>query len=71
MNDLEAERTRDLFLQFFDLVGVELHHITRIHINDMVMMRTAGLLEARRPARKGMAMDRAAFLKKFHGAINR
>ena len=70
MHDLVTKRTGNLFLQLFDLVRAEFHHIAGIHIDDVIVMRTACLLKARRPAIEGVTVNGAAFFEKLHRAIN-
>lgn len=70
MHNLVTERSGDLFLQFFDLVGAEFHHIAGIHIDDVIMMRATRLFETRRPSGEGVPVDGTALFEKLHRAIN-
>src|SRR5690606_18429881 len=70
MDDLVAEFVRDLVLQALDAVGAELDHVAGVEVDQMVVMAAGGMLEARRPALEGMAMDRPHRLQELHRAVD-
>ncbi len=70
-DNLEAVLPRDLLLKPLDLIGPELDHLTRFHIDEMIMVFRVGALEASRSASKNVPLEDAFFLEKAKCPVDR
>jgi hypothetical protein len=71
MDDVITKLAGYFLLQLLDAVGAELDDVAGIHVDQMIVVIPAGLLESRRPTFEGMAVDSAHFLQKFHRPVDR
>ena len=62
VHDVVAELAGDLVLQLLDAVRLELDDVAGLDVDEMVVMLAAGVLETRRAALEGVAVDRAKSL---------
>ena len=70
MHDVVSERTGDLVLQFLDTLRMELDHVARIEVDQVVVM-AGRLFEAGATALESVALDRAHALEQLHRAVDR
>ena len=63
IDELVAELFGDLTLQLFDLVVVELDHLARLHVDQVVVMLVGHFLEARTPVAKIVPLQNAGLFE--------
>lgn len=70
MFDVIAQLVSNLLLQPLDCFRVELDHLARVQINQMIVVLTIGIFKTRRSAFKSVAVHRTQFFQQLHGPVN-
>ena len=69
-NEVKPEFPRDHSLKSLDLLGTELNHCARIHVNQVVVVPLCGRLVPRSTIPKLMSLKDAEFFETLHGPVD-